>query len=201
MKTGNKISKKNFLKEYHKKRDFKKTKEPFGASVKKNKEKLFVIQEHNASNLHYDFRIEANGILKSWAVPKNLSTDPSEKRLGIQTEDHPIEYADFEGTIPQDEYGGGKVIVWDAGTYELLQDEDDEKSKSVEKSLENGKLKIWLNGKKLKGGYALINTEKGEDNKWLIIKLKDNEADARRNPVNTEPESVISNKTIKEINK
>jgi DNA ligase D-like protein (predicted 3'-phosphoesterase) len=138
-------------------------------------------------------------VLKSWAVPKNLSTDPKEKRLAVQTEDHPIEYADFEGVIPEDEYGGGKVIVWDAGTYEILKEKNEEKNKSIEDALKDGKVKIFLKGKKLKGSYALINTKGSDDDKWLIIKLKDDEADARRNPTSTEPESVISQKTIEEI--
>ena len=198
MKSAKKIKEKEFLKDYREKRDFKKTKEPFGASGKKNKDKIFVIQKHDASSLHYDFRIELDGVLKSWAVPKNLSTDPSEKRLAVQTEEHPLEYADFEGVIPEDEYGGGKVIVWDAGTYETMED-DDKKNKSIEDSLNDGKVKIWLEGKKLKGGYAIINTKGSDDDKWLIIKLKDDEADARRNPTSTEPESVISGKKIEEI--
>lgn len=199
MSSPKKIKEKEFLKDYREKRDFKKSKEPFGASGNRKKNKIFVIQKHDASSLHYDFRIEVDGILKSWAVPKNLSTDPKEKRLAVQTEDHPLEYADFEGIIPEDEYGGGKVIVWDAGTYEPIREDDEVKNKSVEEMLQNGKLKIWLKGKKLKGGYALINTKGSDDDKWLIIKLKDDEDDARRNPVNTEPESVISRKKIEEI--
>lgn len=199
MSSAKKIKEKEFLKEYREKRDFKMTKEPFGASGKKKKEKIFVIQKHDASSLHYDFRIEVNGVLKSWAVPKNLSTDPSEKRLAVQTEDHPIEYADFEGVIPEDEYGGGKVIVWDAGTYEPIKDDDDKKNKSIEDALKDGKVKIRLKGKKLKGGYTLINTKSGEEKQWLAIKLKDDEADARRNPTSTEPKSVISGKKIEEI--
>ena len=192
---------KEFLRIYREKRDFKKTKEPFGASTGKNKDMIFVIQKHDASSLHYDFRIEVNGKLKSWAVPKNLSTDPSEKRLAIQTEDHPLEYADFEGEIPEELYGSGKVIVWDAGTYEAINDNENENNKSIEDALKDGEVKIRLNGRKLKGGYALINSTTGDKNEWLAIKLKDEEADARRNPVNTEPESVISGKKIKEIGK
>jgi DNA ligase D-like protein (predicted 3'-phosphoesterase) len=190
-----KVRDKEFLRKYREKRDFKKTKEPFGASARKNRNKIFVIQKHDASSMHYDFRIEVNGKLKSWAVPKNLSTDPSEKRLAIRTEDHPVEYADFEGEIPEDEYGGGKVIVWDAGTYEPANEND----KSMEDALKDGKVKIRLEGKKLKGGYTLINTNTGKENHWLLIKLKDDAADARRNPVSTEPESVITGNKIEEI--
>ena len=121
--------------------------------------------------------------------------------MAIQTEDHPLEYADFEGEIPEELYGSGKVIVWDAGTYEAINDNENENNKSIEDALKDGEVKIRLNGRKLKGGYALINSTTGDKNEWLAIKLKDEEADARRNPVNTEPESVISGKKIKEIGK
>ena len=114
------MSEKGFLEKYHDKRDFDLSSEPFGKQKsKKDKDKqIFVIQKHDATNLHYDFRLLADGVLKSWAVPKGPSTDPEEKRLAIATEDHPIEYADFEGMIPEDQYGGGTVMVWDAGSYE-----------------------------------------------------------------------------------
>ena len=116
---------KDFLKEYHKKRDFDRTAEPFGGDRRKSDGRIFVVHKHDASNLHYDFRIEIDGVLKSWAVPKGPSTDPSDKRMAIQTEDHPLEYADFEGVIPEDQYGGGTVMVWDAGTYRNLKAEAD----------------------------------------------------------------------------
>ena len=188
---------KSKLNEYNKKRDFKKTTEPKGGKKKSAGKPRFVIQKHDATNLHYDFRLEVDGVLKSWAVPKGPSTDPSEKRLAAPTEDHPLEYADFEGTIPEDEYGGGTVIVWDGGTYRNLREEKENDAKSMQESIDDGKVEIWLEGKKLKGGYVLIKTGKN----WLIKKMKDDEADARRNPVNTENKSILSDKTIEQMKK
>jgi DNA ligase D-like protein (predicted 3'-phosphoesterase) len=189
---------KQALKEYKKKRDFKKTSEPAPGKLNKNHKPLFVIQKHDASSLHYDFRIQIDGVLKSWAVPKGLSTDPREKRLAIRTEDHPIEYANFEGVIPEDEYGGGPVLIWDRGEFRNIKEED-KGDASLLKNLQEGHLTIWLEGEKLKGGYALIRTGKSDDDNWLIIKMDDKEADARRNPVSTAPESVLSGKTIDQI--
>ncbi len=184
------------LKKYRDKREFKKTNEPFGANKKNKNSKIFVIQKHDATNLHYDFRLEVDGVLKSWSVPKGPSTDPSVKRLAIPTEDHPIEYADFEGVIPEDEYGGGTVMVWDAGTYENLKDD-----KSVKIALKDGHATFRLNGKKIKGGYALIKTDNGNDEKWLLVKMDDSDADARRKPTSTENKSVKSDRTMKQIAK
>lgn len=192
----------NSLEDYNKKRDFSKTKEPEGKKERASEKPVFVIQKHDASNLHYDFRIEIDGVLKSWAVPKGPSTDPSVKRLAIPTEDHPIKYADFEGIIPEGEYGAGPVIVWDKGTYRNLKLEDlkeGEEKKTMEEALEDGYITIWLEGEKLQGGYALIKTGKGKDARWLLIKMQDEKADARRNPTSTEPKSVLSDKTLEEI--
>lgn len=188
---------KDKLNEYRDKRDFDKTAEPDGKSGKKMKNR-YVIQQHDASNMHYDFRIEIDGVLKSWAVPKGPSTDKNEKRLAMLTEDHPLDYAGFEGTIPEDEYGGGTVIVWDAGTYENLR--EDKEEKSIQESFDDGKIEVWLKGKKLKGGYVLIKTGK-DDQRWLLKKMDDQEADGRRKPLKTEPKSVLSGKTIKEMKK
>lgn len=188
---------------YKQKRDFRKTSEPSGEEVDfdwTDERPIFVIQKHDASNLHYDFRIEVEGVLKSWAVPKGPSTDPSEKRLALPTEDHPLAYADFEGVIPEDEYGGGTVMVWDRGSYRnLKEDEDGDQAKSVAAQIDDGHVTIWLEGKKLSGGYALIRTGDGDDARWLLIKMDDNEADARRNPTSTEPDSVMSGRSMDEI--
>lgn len=187
---------KSGLSEYQKKRDFRKTPEPSGDERASGERPRFVIQKHSASTLHYDFRLEVDGALKSWAVPKGPSTDPSDKRLAIPTEDHPLAYADFEGVIPEGEYGAGAVIVWDTGPYRNLK-EKGEGAVSMAEALEQGRVEVWLEGEKLSGGYALINT-KGDD-RWLLIKMKDDGADARRNPVSTEPASVLTGRTVEEV--
>ena len=193
----------NKLSNYKQKRDFRKTSEPSGDEVEfewADKRPIFVIQKHDASNLHYDFRIEVDGVLKSWAVPKGPSTDPSEKRLALPTEDHPLAYANFEGVIPEVEYGGGTVMVWDRGSYRNLKEDDDgEDAMSVAEQLEDGHATIWLEGEKLSGGYALIRTGGGDDERWLLIKMDDDEADARRNPTSTEPDSAKSRRSLDEI--
>lgn len=189
------------LKAYSEKRDFRKTSEPGEGDVNldwADERPIFVIQKHDASNLHYDFRIEVDGVLKSWAVPKGLSTDPSEKRLAIPTEDHPLAYANFEGVIPEDAYGGGTVLIWDRGSYRNLKAEEDE-PKSVSQQIEDGHVTIGLAGQKLSGGYALIRTGDGDDARWLLIKMDDEDADARRNPTSTEPKSVATGRTLDEI--
>lgn len=189
---------KGSLKEYQKKRDFRVTGEPRGKKGRSKGKPRFVIQKHDASSLHYDFRLEVGGVLKSWAVPKGPSTNPKDKRLAVPTEDHPLDYADFEGVIPEGEYGAGSVIVWDAGTYRNLGEEDGKKA-PVEKQLGRGHLSIWLDGKKLHGGYSLTRVGKGKKGRWLLVKRKDEEADARRKPVKTEPESVRSGRTVEEV--
>lgn len=184
---------------YEKKRDLSRSGEPNGGKGKSSGDKpIFVIQEHDASTRHFDFRLEVDGVLKSWAVPKGLSTDPRDKRLAIRTEDHPIDYADFEGTIPESEYGGGGVIIWDRGQYENLTEKDGN-SVAIADALDDGHAVVRLAGRKLKGGYALQRLERGSDEQWLVIKTDDDEADARRNPVSTEPESIESGKTVEEI--
>jgi len=191
------------LRSYKSKRDFKNSPEPQGNSMaqKHNKKPIFVIQKHDASHLHYDFRLEIDGVLKSWAIPKGPSTDPTEKRLAIETEDHPMEYATFEGVIPEKHYGAGPVIVWDTGTFDTIKEKDGTIT-SLSQSYKNGQIEVNLHGKKLNGGYALIRTAMDGDKKqWLLIKMHDEYADARRNPVSTQPESVLSGKTIEEIAK
>ncbi len=191
---------KDDVSEYKKKRDFRRTPEPGDDKVDFDwaDRPIFVIQKHDASNLHYDFRIEVDGVLKSWAIPKGPSTDPDVKRMAIPTEDHPLEYADFEGVIPEDQYGGGTIIVWDRGSYENIKKNDDgADAKSVSKQIDDGHVTIRLKGEKIKGGYALIDTGQ----RWLLIKMDDEEADARRNPTSTEPKSVKTGRTLEEIGK
>jgi len=191
------------LVDYKKKRDFKKTTEPEDEEISfdwAEGQPVFVIQKHQASSLHYDFRIEVDGVLKSWAVPKGPSTDPSVKRLAVPTEDHPLGYADFEGVIPEGEYGGGTMIIWDRGTYRNLKEADEHgEVPSLEEQIEDGHVTIWLAGEKLQGGYALIRTGKGEKARWLLIKMDDDGADARRNPTSTEPNSVKSGLNLEEM--
>lgn len=157
-----------------------------------------MVHKHDASSLHYDFRIEGDGVLKSWAVPKGPSTDPREKRLAVRTEDHPLDYADFEGVIPEGEYGAGAVIVWDCGTYDNITRKDG-KAVTVADALEDGHLLIWLNGKKLSGGFALHRTQMGSDKNWLLVKMDDDKSDARRNPTSTEPDSVLTGRSIEKL--
>ncbi len=157
----------------------------------------FVIQKHDASTLHYDFRLEVDGVLKSWALPKGPSTDPSQKRLAIAVADHPLDYSQFEGTIPEGEYGAGTVLIWDRGSYRNMTREDGTIT-PMDKALAAGHALVWLDGEKLQGGYALqrMNGDKGH---WLLVKMDDAEADARRNPVSTQPDSVASGRSLDEI--
>lgn len=180
------------LAEYGKKRDFRATPEPKSGSGAKT-DTTFVIQKHDASQLHYDFRLSVDGVLKSWSVPKGPSLNPGEKRLAIETEDHPLDYAEFEGAIPEEQYGGGTVIVWDTGGYQH-QPSDDKPEQSVAEALDGGDVRLWLEGEKLKGGFALVrmNEKKGE---WLLIKAKDEHANRQRNLLSAEPQSVLSGKT------
>lgn len=194
------MAKRKKLATYLKKRNFKRTSEPKGRKATKRKRPVFVIQKHDASHLHYDFRLEIDGVLKSWAVPKGPSTNPKEKRLAILTEDHPVAYADFEGVIPEEEYGGGTVMIWDRGSFKLLKKEDG-KSPSLKEAFKNGHLTVSLKGKKLKGGFALIRTGKKKKERWMLIKMDDDQADARRNPVSSQPKSVVSGMTLKQIEK
>ncbi|MFZ0491010.1 MAG: DNA polymerase ligase N-terminal domain-containing protein [Salegentibacter sp.] len=197
------MSEKGFLEKYHDKRDFDLSSEPFGKQKNKKDEdkQIFVIQKHDATNLHYDFRLLADGVLKSWAVPKGPSTDPEEKRLAIATEDHPIEYADFEGMIPEDQYGGGTVMVWDAGSYETDKKDEDGNLIPLGEQLKKGHATFILKGKKLRGGYTLIRIRKGKQEQWLLKKVDDDEADARRNPTSTENKSVLTDRTMEQIRK
>ncbi len=182
------------LKDYQQKRKFDETSEP-KVKTKKSKNKLiFVIQRHAATRLHYDFRLEMEGVLKSWAVPKGPSLDPNDKRLAMMVEDHPYDYKDFEGNIPEGNYGAGQVEVWDSGTYEPL-DENSKLSdeKELLKELHAGSLKFVLHGKKLKGEFALVKMKNSENNAWLLIKHKDEFAESPYDAEeNTSPKSLVT---------
>jgi DNA ligase D-like protein (predicted 3'-phosphoesterase) len=188
----------NSLQTYRRKRDFRRSPEPKGRRRRGGAEPRFVIQKHDATSLHYDFRLEAGGVLKSWAVPKGPSTDPRDKRLAMPTEDHPLEYANFEGVIPEGEYGGGTVLVWDCGTYRNSSERDGVEL-AIEDALEQGHATVWLEGEKLRGGYALTRIGKGKRERWLLVKMDDEGADRRRKPVKSQPDSVLSGRGLEEI--
>lgn len=161
------------LVKYKAKRRFNETPEPAGKTVRSRSKLIFTVQRHHASHLHYDFRLELNGVLKSWAVPKGLSLNPKDKRLAMMVEDHPKDYSGFEGDIPEGNYGAGHVDVWDHGTYEPI----DEKGELIStaqfaRNLKAGSIKFRLKGKKLKGDFALVHMNRGERT-WLLIKHKD----------------------------
>ncbi|MFP4149030.1 MAG: DNA polymerase ligase N-terminal domain-containing protein [Nitriliruptoraceae bacterium] len=188
------------LERYRTRRDLEASPEPPGEVREPSERPIFVVQQHDASTRHYDLRLEAEGVLLSWAVPKGPSTDPREKRLAVRTEDHPVDYADFEGTIPEQEYGGGTVLVWDIGPYRNLTTDDDGEERPVGAAAEHGHLEVWLEGEKLQGGYALTHAKLGgQEGNWLLVKMDDDAADARRNPTSTEPRSVLSDRTIDEV--
>ncbi|WP_113662647.1 DNA ligase D [Pedobacter nanyangensis] len=189
------------LDKYVQKRDFTKTAEPKSGKSRDKSRLIFVVQKHDASRLHYDFRLEMDGVLKSWAVPKGPSLDPKTKRLAMMVEDHPFDYRNFEGIIPQGEYGGGTVIVWDQGWYEPEAPTKGKKAqeKQLLSQLKAGSLKIRLHGEKLNGEFALVRTNGMGENSWLLIKHDDDHA--ARKDVTKLDASVISGKTIKEMEK
>lgn len=158
----------------------------------------FVIQMHDAGRLHYDLRLEVGGVLKSWAVPKGPSADPTKKRLAIPTEDHKLEYLGFEGVIPKGEYGAGTVMIWDTGTYVNLTEKEGAPV-PLDEAVGAGHLKVWLNGARIRGGYALTRFRGGKKPSWLLVKIHDEEADPRHDPVAEEPRSVLSGRTLIEI--
>lgn len=183
------------LSEYNKKRDFKKTAEPKGSVKKSGKELHFVVQKHDASRLHYDWRLEIDGVLVSWAIPKGPIADTSVKRLAMHVEDHPMDYIDFEGTIPKGQYGGGTVMVWDTGTFLAEGSDDiDESEKMVRKMHKEGNIKVVMNGKKLKGSYHLVRMS-GKQDEWLLLKGKDEFADKKE----FDQHSVLTGRTLNEI--
>jgi len=186
---------------YKKKRSFNKTPEPAGKKKPVSKTGLkFVVQKHDASRLHYDFRLEMEGVLKSWAVPKGPSLNPQDKRLAMMVEDHPYDYRTFEGTIPEGNYGAGTVMVWDEGTYDALDHEDEplkKQEKTLVEELKKGDLKFVLHGEKLKGAFALVKMKGKEDNSWLLIKKQDKEAAEK--DITKKDRSVKTNRSLDEI--
>jgi bifunctional non-homologous end joining protein LigD len=201
------------LAEYQRKRDFEKTAEPSGTSTRARKPARaaaanrlqFVIQKHAASQLHYDLRLEIDGVMKSWAVPKGPSADPSVKRLAMQVEDHPVAYNTFEGTIPSGEYGGGTVMIWDNGTYEIENPLEDDMNAAAHNQYERGELKIDFHGKRIKGSYALVRTKgmggSAAKPSWLLIKHRDEDAHPESDSSLTTKyvKSVTTNRTMDEI--
>jgi len=203
------------LTEYKRKRYFKRTPEPTGEEKNKlpaqkkkavstavREELSFVVQKHQASHLHYDFRLEMRGVLKSWAVPKGPSMNPEDKRLAMLVEDHPFEYKNFEGIIPQGNYGAGTVMIWDEGSYVAVTDNEvitdkREAEKTLIKNFFSGKLRLELKGKKLKGRFTLIKAPQRGETSWLLIKEKDEFG--KPVDITKKNKSVISNKTIEEL--
>jgi len=190
------------LSEYHRKRDFSKTAEPKGGAAPVNQQLVFVVQKHAATRLHYDLRLELDGVMKSWAVPKGPSMNPADKRLAMEVEDHPIEYNTFEGTIPKGQYGGGTVMLWDRGIY-TYGNTDLEPAAGLRKGLAKGDLKFVLLGERLKGSFVLVRTKRGDrgKNEWLLIKHKDDYAEPGSDVAAKFLTSVDSGRTMEQIAK
>lgn len=183
------------LREYHAKRDFARTSEPRGRAAAEGAEPRFVVQIHDARRMHFDFRLQVGDVLKSWSVPKGPSGDPHDKRLAVPTEDHPLEYEDFEGVIPKGEYGGGTVIVWDAGTYEPLSHDRRGRPVDFAESLERGHATFRLKGSKLRGEYALTRFRDGD---WLLVRA-DRGALGRATPDPHRARSVRTGRTLAQV--
>ncbi len=182
------------LDRYLAKRNFTVTPEPSGGSPSEALPR-FVVQQHAARRLHYDVRLEIDGVLVSWAVPKGPSMDHAVRRLAVRTEDHPMDYAGFEGAIPRGEYGGGTVVVWDAGVWHNLT-ESKGRLKPPEEAVARGHVRAWLEGEKLLGAWDFVRTD---DRNWLMIKVADAAADPELDPVRDEPRSVLSGRTLEEV--
>lgn len=188
------------LARYNAMRDFDQTPEPAGDAAPAAGRLRFVVQKHDASQLHYDFRLEIDGVLKSWSVPKGPSLNPAERRLAMQTEDHPIAYASFEGQIPEGHYGAGDVIVWDEGTFApqdktLRRIPDAEANAAASAGLASGEIKFELEGHKLRGSWALVRMKGRQENAWLLIKHNDAHADRER-AVAEQTRSVLSGRLL-----
>ena len=188
------------LAEYRRKRDFTRTAEPPGGDISTKQKLAFVIQKHAASHLHYDLRLELDGVMKSWAVPKGPSLDPTVKRLAMQVEDHPIEYNTFEGTIPKGEYGGGTVMLWDRGTY-TYGGSDPDPIEGLRRGYQKGDFKFVLQGKRLRGSWVLVRTRRDERGKaqWLLIKHRDEYAAEGSDVTADHQTSVATRRTMEEI--
>ena len=184
---------------YRSNRDFAETPEPVGRMRRGSRSRIFVVQKHDASRLHYDFRLAVNGVLASWAIPKGPSMNAADKRLAVRTEDHPLEYAKFEGVIPSGQYGAGTVMIWDLGKYEPIENQ------SPNEQLAHGKIHIALLGEKLRGGYTLVQIERrsmssSRRDYWLFIKGRDEYADPSWNIESRRLEySVLTGRSLKEI--
>ena len=194
------------LAEYERKRDFSKTGEPSGRGKKgraRRRHPRFTVQKHAATSLHYDLRLEVDGVLASWAIPKGPSTNPADKRLAMRTEDHPMDYLEFEGVIPKGEYGAGPVIVWDRGVFENISETRQGRKMELSEAIEEGDVKVFLLGEKIHGPYALVRTKTDDRGReqWLLIKKRGEGADRRRNPTSTQPKSVLTDRTIEQVRK
>jgi bifunctional non-homologous end joining protein LigD len=187
------------LERYNKKRNFNQTSEPKGSKKGKASDLIFVVQKHAATQLHYDFRLEMEGVLKSWAVPKGPSLNPDDKRLAMMVEDHPYDYKDFEGNIARGNYGAGNVIVWDNGTYHPIESVGKDEEKILLEGLKKGHLSFILEGKKLKGEFSLVKLRSKQENAWLLIKKNDEFASSM--DILKNGKSVLSNSTIESLNK
>ena len=203
------------LAEYERKRDFSRTREPSGKAKRKGKAKRshprFAFQKHSATSEHYDLRLEVDGVLASWAVPKGPSLDPRDKRLAVRTEDHPLEYLEWEGVIPEGSYGAGPMIVWDRGVFENISETRRGEPMELADAIKKGDVKIFMLGEKIKGAYALVRTGPASERvapggapsrkreQWLLIKKRDEGADARRRPTSSQPKSVLSGRTIEQV--
>jgi bifunctional non-homologous end joining protein LigD len=189
------------LAEYRRKRDFTRTAEPRGGRRKRAVKLAYVIQKHAASHLHFDLRLQLDGVMKSWAVPKGPSLDPAVKRLAMQVEDHPIEYNAFEGTIPKGEYGGGTVMIWDRGTYEYGGDDALEGEAGLREGYRRGDFKFVLHGKRLKGSWVLVRTRRGDPKRaqWLLIKHRDEYAEPGTEVVEEYQTSAATGRTMDDI--
>jgi DNA ligase D-like protein (predicted 3'-phosphoesterase) len=171
-----------------------------GGKVKRGQGPIFVIHKHAARRLHYDLRLEVEGVLKSWSVPRGPSSTPADRRLAVQVEDHPLDYQDFEGVIPKGQYGAGQVIVWDRGTYRNITDDPNHPT-PMSKAIRDGKVEVFFEGEKIKGGYALIQMQSPRTDKsnWLLIKLKDDYVGSLPEDLEDEGQSVLTGRTLQDL--